>query len=366
MKKYLFAFTLFFAASPVLASEDSLTRREGFLLLWNGILRPAEETREPEYKDVPEGSEGSFEITYAKRRGLLSDESEYFYPDDPLNRTDALVMMFRLWNIADVEEITAASIPDLLGKYQLMTEAQLKNTSPISQKELLDLQEKFKTMLKEEEHEVSLYSEKFHGKGTAFGETFDMHALTAAHPRFPHNTVVRVTNLENGKQVTVRINDRGPFVHGRSMDLSLAAFTTIAERSRGVIQVKLERLGDSSLVDNSIFTVPESIEHPEEEAVSACVADPVYAKRLLRGVSLTKGIPNEWETDKQISIQANGFVVIRGIKGPGGQMLRTEKWLEGGEEFTFTPEEAGVFVFKIGVPNGRIRPISMVVKDCSN
>ena len=80
--------------------------------------------------------------------------------------------------------------------------------------------------LRDEVHEVSLYGEQFHGDGTAFGEKFDMYALTAAHRSFPHNTLVKVTNVENEKTVTVRINDRGPYVEGRDMDLSVAAFTT--------------------------------------------------------------------------------------------------------------------------------------------
>ncbi len=74
-----------------------------------------------------------------------------------------------------------------------------------------------------EEGIASWYGPKFHGRRTASGEIFDMYKLTAAHPWLPFGTVVRVTNLENGLSVVVRINDRGPFVKGRIIDLSYAA-----------------------------------------------------------------------------------------------------------------------------------------------
>jgi rare lipoprotein A len=77
---------------------------------------------------------------------------------------------------------------------------------------------------------------------TASGETFDPSTLTAAHKRLPFNTRVRVTNLANGKSVVVRINDRGPYVSGRCLDLSKAAFATIASLGLGVVNVRYEVL----------------------------------------------------------------------------------------------------------------------------
>src|SRR6185369_3379414 len=70
---------------------------------------------------------------------------------------------------------------------------------------------------------ASFYSNKFHGRQTANGEIFDMHQLTAAHPRLAFGTRVKVIHIANNRSVTVRINDRGPFVKGRVIDLSLAA-----------------------------------------------------------------------------------------------------------------------------------------------
>ena len=89
---------------------------------------------------------------------------------------------------------------------------------------------------------ASYYGRRFHGRSTASGERFDMHALTAAHRTLPFGSLVRVTNPHNGRSVTVRINDRGPFVRGRTIDLSRAAATQIGIVARGHGQVELELL----------------------------------------------------------------------------------------------------------------------------
>lgn len=90
---------------------------------------------------------------------------------------------------------------------------------------------------------ASWYGAKFQGKPTASGEKFDRNAFTAAHPKLPFGTKVRVINPENGKSVVVRVNDRFPATAGRAIDLSEAAFKTIAPLERGVLTVELEPLG---------------------------------------------------------------------------------------------------------------------------
>jgi rare lipoprotein A len=80
------------------------------------------------------------------------------------------------------------------------------------------------------------------GTGTASGEKFNPNAMTAAHKTLPFGTRVRVTNLANGKQVTVRINDRGPYGAGRCLDLTTAAFKMIGSTSTGVLNVRYEVL----------------------------------------------------------------------------------------------------------------------------
>jgi rare lipoprotein A len=86
---------------------------------------------------------------------------------------------------------------------------------------------------------ASWYGEQFHGRRTASGERFDSNALTAAHPSWPFGTVVRVRNVRNGREVTVRINDRGPSVKGRIIDLSQAAAKALGMVSVGHAEVEL-------------------------------------------------------------------------------------------------------------------------------
>lgn len=87
---------------------------------------------------------------------------------------------------------------------------------------------------------ASWYGKQFQGKQTANGERFDMHKLTAAHRRLPFNTKVRVTNLKNGRSVTVRINDRGPFSGNRILDLSYAAAAQLKMIQSGTANVSIE------------------------------------------------------------------------------------------------------------------------------
>ena len=87
---------------------------------------------------------------------------------------------------------------------------------------------------------ASFYGGKWNGRKTANGEIFDTSMMTAAHKTLPFGTKVKVTNMNNGKSVVVRINDRGPYVNGRVIDLSTAAFSSIESVSAGVTSVKLE------------------------------------------------------------------------------------------------------------------------------
>ena len=89
---------------------------------------------------------------------------------------------------------------------------------------------------------ASFYAGEHHGQRTASGERFDMHALTAAHRTLAFGTRVRVTNLENGRQVVVRINDRGPFSRDRIIDLSYAAAAELGFVGRGTTRVRVEVL----------------------------------------------------------------------------------------------------------------------------
>jgi rare lipoprotein A len=97
-----------------------------------------------------------------------------------------------------------------------------------------------------EEGLASWYGPDFHGRPTSSREIFDMNEMTAAHPTLPFGTYVVVTNLNNGRSAVVRINDRGPFVTGRIIDLSYAAARVLEAVGPGVIPVRLEVLGKIS------------------------------------------------------------------------------------------------------------------------
>lgn len=89
---------------------------------------------------------------------------------------------------------------------------------------------------------ASYYAHKFHGRTTASGDRFNMYDLTAAHKTLPFGSIVRVENVSNGKEVTVKINDRGPFTDNRIIDLSYAAADSIDMIESGIANVKIEVL----------------------------------------------------------------------------------------------------------------------------
>lgn len=89
---------------------------------------------------------------------------------------------------------------------------------------------------------ASWYGEDFYGKKTANGEIYDMHDMTAAHPTLPLPCVVKVTNLENGRSVKLRVNDRGPFTKNRILDVSKAAAHELGFHNQGTTKVRVEYL----------------------------------------------------------------------------------------------------------------------------
>jgi rare lipoprotein A len=90
---------------------------------------------------------------------------------------------------------------------------------------------------------ASWYGSDFHGKSSANGECYNMYAFTAAHKTLPLPTIVRVTNLENGKSVVLKVNDRGPYARGRIIDLSYAAAQSLGVVAKGTAPVQVEAIG---------------------------------------------------------------------------------------------------------------------------
>ena len=125
---------------------------------------------------------------------------------------------------------------------------------------------------------ASWYGTKFHGQATANGETYDLYGMTAAHKTLPLPSFARVTNLDNGESVIVRVNDRGPFHDGRVVDLSYAAAVRlgITQRGTGNVEVRALQPGESNLLAQK----PSRRERrAAETAVAAASTRPVTAAR---------------------------------------------------------------------------------------
>ncbi len=137
---------------------------------------------------------------------------------------------------------------------------------------------------------ASWYGKAFHGQKTANGERYDMHALSAAHPTLPLPTMVRVTNLENGRQIVVRVNDRGPFVKNRLIDLSYSAARLLGFADKGTCRVRVQALV-SMPEQRSDTPTPADIHSPMYVQVGA-FSSPENARelklKLLRHFSAVK------------------------------------------------------------------------------
>ena len=122
---------------------------------------------------------------------------------------------------------------------------------------------------------ASWYGRKFHGQKTATGETYDMFAMTAAHPTLPLPSYARVTNPANGRSVVVRVNDRGPFLNDRVMDLSYAAAHRLGIAQRGSGEVEVEAILLDDVLTAGAPALPPVVPRPVVVASNVVPATPV-------------------------------------------------------------------------------------------
>ncbi len=146
---------------------------------------------------------------------------------------------------------------------------------------------------------ASWYGPNFHAKKTSNGEVYDMYAMTAAHKTLPMNTMVKVDNLENGKSIVVRINDRGPFVTGRIIDLSNKAAHKVDMVKKGTARVKLTVLGFNA-------KIARTAEEKQETATVGKYYVQVGAFRRYEGAKITK------EKFKMILENNYGVIIKKG------------------------------------------------------
>jgi rare lipoprotein A len=137
---------------------------------------------------------------------------------------------------------------------------------------------------------ASWYGDEFHGRFTANGEIFDMHAVSAAHRTLPMPSVVRVTNLENGRSMVVRVNDRGPFVKDRIIDLSHRGANLLGFAAKGTARVKVEileqesrKMKEAALQGRRVTLAGFAPGAEQEPDAAATDAAPVPARSLAQG-----------------------------------------------------------------------------------
>jgi rare lipoprotein A len=135
---------------------------------------------------------------------------------------------------------------------------------------------------------ASWYGPDFHGKLTSNGETYNMWEMTAAHKTLPMNTIVRVTNRRNGKSTVVRINDRGPFVSTRIIDLSKAAASKIDMIATGTAPVTLEVLGFEKKGLKTIPTQKELKKSPKQVSLAGRYALQIGSFKNINGAIRTQ------------------------------------------------------------------------------
>ena len=165
---------------------------------------------------------------------------------------------------------------------------------------------------------ASWYGPDFHAKKTSNGEIYNMYAMTAAHKTLPMNTVVRVDNLDNGRSTIVRINDRGPFVAGRIIDLSNKAAHEIDMVRKGTARVKVTVLGYNGLIDDKNAPNVNSIEQKPEVEKIEVIEDDVVATNINTNIGMvsapitTSKSSSKSSSGGKFSIQVGAFSLQAG------------------------------------------------------
>ena len=164
---------------------------------------------------------------------------------------------------------------------------------------------------------ASWYGPDFHGKLTSNGETYNMYDMTAAHKTLPMNTIVKVTNKRNGLSTVVRINDRGPFIDTRIIDLSNTAAKKIDMLNAGTAPVVIEILGFSAKGTQQIPSKQELKSSPQDESMDA-FAIQIGSFSRIEGAILTQKKYNDTDGYK---------TVIKNMQTQNGRMFKV--WLKG-------------------------------------
>ena len=180
---------------------------------------------------------------------------------------------------------------------------------------------------------ASWYGKQFHGKKTAIGERYNMFAMTAAHPTMELPSYARVTNLKNGLSVIVRVNDRGPFLGGRAIDMSYAAAVKLGYHKAGTTRVKIERISRRSIASGKVFATNTS---PAKKPVEAPSTPKEDAEVIEQGVALVESAETTTETTAPDSTPATDAIATIVAKDSSSQ---TEPSIDEGAVSIEEPQE---------------------------
>jgi len=173
---------------------------------------------------------------------------------------------------------------------------------------------------------ASWYGPNFHGRHTANGEIFDQFALTAAHPTLPLPSYVRVTNLENNRSIVVRVNDRGPFVGGREIDLSKRAAEMLDYTNKGSARVRVKYVGKAPLEGDDTrmlmasYNAPTQMERSMRQETRIAYAEPVAERSQPEPQPRLAVFPASWSANAprgDVSVTPQGFNIVNTTSNSG-------------------------------------------------
>lgn len=233
--------------------DQSISRAEALVVILKGSSIAVEEKiAEDPFQDVGASTWYAPYIQKAKDIGIISGDSAtgIFRPGDTVRLAEELKMLLEA-NQRKVSPPSANPYLDVpkdawfapyfayaksLAMFPQTSRENIEPARALTRGLMADLMYQ---LMVYQEGKASFYGLNVQGNGTASGERFNAYALTAAHPSLPFGTMVKVVNLDNQKEVIVKINDRGPYADGRIIDLSQAAFQTIAPLSQGIARVSI-------------------------------------------------------------------------------------------------------------------------------
>ncbi|SFG01063.1 septal ring lytic transglycosylase RlpA family protein [Neptunomonas qingdaonensis] len=219
--------------------------------------------------------------------------------------------------------VDVSNVPDAVPKVEPRSRGGNKSTYSVFGKQysVLDDSDGYR-----ERGGASWYGNKFHGHLTSNGETYDMYKMTAAHKSLPIPTYAKVTNLANGRQVIVRVNDRGPFHRGRIIDLSYAAASKLGVLRHGTAHVEVEAINPITWNASKMVAATEPQKNITPSATPAVLAPSVASNTLAAGRYLQVGAYSAEASARNVASQLGGDFMhvahVNNIERASGRLYR--------------------------------------------